>query len=315
MQKKSTRGKSPRQHHTVSHTYLDGFCVPGTDQVVVLDLHNGDVRKQRPAKVMRRRDYFRQRHAPKGTDEFILEREKGRWLEAQLKTIIAKLSRGGHDLTEDELIAFILHIELQRLSVPKQADFLKSIAKGFIENFALTIPEVADGLRKGLWKIEIKDEFRFTSLRYILKSGEYFTYISRMVWNVWDVPTGYAFITSDNPVTIFNPYMHPSELAGIGLLGSILLYPLTSTHCLELIHPETESEKSPDYLKPIQVEPLDVGGIHIRAGRVMPSDLAHTVNCLLGMYAERYLVSSSIDVLQEVYESLKIGKPRPPKSH
>lgn len=314
MDQNSTRRKPPRRHHTVPRTYLEGFCLPGTDKIAVLDLHTGDIRKQRPAKVMHRRDYFRQRHAPEGTDEFILEREKGNRLEAQLNTIIGKLCRGGHDLTEDELIAFIQHIELQRLTVPKQADLLKSIAEKFITNFALTIPQVADGLRDGLWKIKMKDEFRFTSLRNIVKTGKYFTYISRMVWNVWDVPSGYAFITSDNPITIFNLHMHPSEVAGIGLLGSTLLYPLTPTHCLELFHPETVSDNSFDPLQPIKVEPFNLEGVRIRAGRTMPSELAYTANCLLGMHAERYLAGSSIDVLQEVHESLRTGKPRPNKS-
>ena len=32
-------------------------------------------------------------------------------------------------------------------------------------------------------------------------------------------------------VTIYNPCMQPSEVAGIGLAGSTLLFPLTGTHC------------------------------------------------------------------------------------
>lgn len=313
MKPSANSSKPPRQHHTVAATYLTGFCLPDSDRLAVLDLRTGDIRQQRPSKVMRRRDYFRQRHAPKGTDEFILERAKADRFESQLKTIIDKLCQGGHGLTEDELILFIQHLELQRYTVPKQAQFLNSNAERFITDFALGIPEVADGLRKGLWKIEMKDEFRFTALRDILKSGKSFTLISGMVWNVWDSPDGYAFATSDNPVTIYNPHMEPSEVAGIGLVGSMLLFPLNSSHCLELFHPETLADPQVDPLTPIEVEPFDVNGVHIRAGRTMPSELAYATNCLQGMHAEQYLAGSSIEVLKEVYESIRTGKPRPNK--
>ena len=303
--------KQPRQHHTVAATYLEGFCLPNSDRLAVLDIHIGEIRQQRPAKVMRRGDYFRQRHAPEGTDEFILERAKADRFESQLNEIIGKLCRGGHELTEDELILFIQHLELQRLTVPKQAEFLKSSGERFITSFAMGIPEFADGFRKGLWKVKMKDEFRFSALHDIVKSGKIFTFLSRMVWNVWDAPNDYAFVTSDNPVTIYNPRMQPSEVAGIGLAGSTLLFPLTSTHCLELFHAETLSGPSLDPLTPLDVEPFDVEGVRIRAGRTMPSDLAYTTNCLQGLHAERYLAGDNIGILQEVYESLKTGKPRP----
>jgi hypothetical protein len=314
MGKAAKVAKSPRQQHTVPRTYLEGFCLPGADQIAVLDLHTGEIRMQRPVKVMRRRDYFRQRHAPEGADEFVLERGKATRWEGQLKTIIGKLCLGGHDLTEDELIAFVQHIEFQHLTVPRQAKFLKSAVETFITNFALTIPEVAEGLRRGLWKIKMKDEFRFTSLRNIVKSGKFFTYICRMVWDVWGAPDGYAFITSDNPVTIYNTDMHASEVAGIGLLGSSLLYPLTPRHCLELFHPEIVSQGEIDPLQPVEVEPFDIKGVRIRAGRTMPPDLAYATNCLQGLHAERYLAGNSVHILEEIHESLKTGKPRPNKA-
>jgi hypothetical protein len=279
-----------------------------------MDIHNGEIRQQRPAKVMRRRDYFRQRHAPEGTDEFILERAKADRIESQLNEIIGKLCRGGHELTEEELILFIQHLELQRLTVPKQAEFFKASGERLITSFAMGIPEFADGFRKGLWKVKMKDEFRFSALHEIFKDGKIFTFLARMVWNVWDAPDDYAFVTSDNPVTIYNPRMQPSEVSGIGLAGSTLLFPLNSTHCLELFHAEILFTPSVDPLTPLDVEPFDVEGVRIRAGRTMPSDFAYATNCLQGMHAERYLAGDNIEVLQEVYEFLKTGKPRPNKA-
>ena len=254
-----------QQHHYVSRVYLEGFCIPSKDCVAVLDLKTGDIRQQKPNKILRRHDYFRQRHVPKGKDEFILEKEMGRRIESQLRGIIDKLVQGGHGLTEDELITFILHMELQWLRVPKQANFAKSIAKGFIESVAYSIPDVAKELRKGWYEIKIKDEFRFKFMRNM--TGKIFPYIRRMTWDVWEAPEGYSFITSDNPVTIFNTRVHPPEVAGIGLLGSTVLFPLTPHHCLELTHPEMETEENPDFLRPIEPKPSDVYYVHIRAGR------------------------------------------------
>jgi hypothetical protein len=135
-----------------------------------------------------------------------------------------------------------------------------------------------------------------------------------MVWSVWDALDDYTFVTSDNPVTIFNPCMQPSEVAGIGLAGSILLFPSTSTHCLELSHAEKLSDPTLDPLTPLDVESFDVEGVHIRAGRKMPADGAYITNCLQGLHAERYLAGNNIGILQEVYEFLKTGKPRSNKA-
>ncbi|OGV70465.1 MAG: hypothetical protein A2283_19160 [Lentisphaerae bacterium RIFOXYA12_FULL_48_11] len=256
---------------------------------------------------MCRHDYFRQRHAPNGTDEFIFEHAKANRIEASLKTIINKLIRGSHDLTEDELITFIQHIEIQRLTVPKQADIQKAAAKDFITNIALSIPEVANELLKGTFEIVIKDEIRFTTLRNIVESGKFFTLISRMIWEIVEAPSGYAFVTSDNPVTIYNPHMGPTADAGIGLLGSHVLYPLTPRYCLQLIHPEIESKVSPDYMQPIEVNAFDLKGVTLRFGTTMSQDLAYATNLVIALQAERFLASNRPDILKTIYESLQTG--------
>jgi len=271
----------------------------------VLDLKTGQIRQQKPKKILKQHDYFRQRHAPEGKDEFILEKEMGLRIESQLRGIIDKLVQGGHGLTENELITFILHLELQWLRVPKQAHFAKSIAKGLIESVAYSIPDVAKELRKGWYEIKIKDEFRFTFMHDM--AGKIFQYMRRMTWDVWEAPEGYSFITSDNPVTIFNTRVHPLEVAGIGLLGSRVLFSLTPQHCLELTHPEMETEENPDFLRPIEPKPFDVYYVRIRAGHRMPENRAHLANCFIGREAERYLVGNDINVLSQVYEALKTG--------
>ena len=189
-------------------------------------MQTGKIRHQRPAKVMHRRDYFRQRHAPEGTDEFILERLKAHNFETKLPDIIGKLCSGGHELTEDELILFILHLEFQWLAVPKQAEFFKACGERCITNVSMRVPEFADGFREGLWRVQMKDEFRFDVLHEIIKSGKIPAFLSQMVWNVWDAPNGYTFVTSDNPVTIFNHSLRPPEVAGNRLSGINTALPL-----------------------------------------------------------------------------------------
>ena len=275
----------------------------------MLDLKTGQIRQQKPKKILRQHDYFRQRHATEGKDEFILEKEMGLRIESQLRGIIDKLVQGGLSLTEDELITFILHLELQWLRVPKQAHFAKSIAKGLIESVAYSIPDVAKELRKGWYEIKIKDEFRFKFMR--IMTGKIFPHIRRMTWDVWEAPEGYSFITSDNPVTIFNTHMESPGMGGIGLLGSTVLFPLTTHHCLELTHPEVETQENPDFLRPIELKESEVYRVHIRGNQRMTETRAYLSNCFIATEAERYLLGSDKNVLGEIHEALRTGRPRP----
>ena len=288
--------------------------MPNSDRLAVSDLQTGEIRLQRPTKVMRQRDYFRQSHAPEDVDQFLFERVKADRFETQLATIISKLCRGCHELTEDELILFIQHLELQYLTVPRQTRLLKVQAERFITHIALGIPEVADDLQKGLCKIEMKDEFRFTSLRDILNDGTFFDFISRMIWNVWEAPQGYAFITSDNPVTFYNPAISAPEMVGIGLAGSTMFFPLNSRYCLELCHRESLGDSKLDPLTPLNVDLGDVEGVHICPGGTMSPDMAYFVNCLQALTADRNLAGSDEAILRDIHESVKTGIPRPNKA-
>jgi hypothetical protein len=173
-----------------------------------------------------------------------------------------------------------------------------------VDKVALTIPEVAEGLEKNLFRLEIKDEYRFTFMHEMLKEQLYFWYFTRMIWNVWSMPTGAHLLTSDNPVTIFNPDFPHLEQPGIGRLGSVVLFPLNSQHCLEMIHPERENDPGFDPAAPVEVEQGDTC-VQIRAGRVMPQGMAEAVNTLLAMRADRFVVSDSKPTLKKVWSALQ----------
>ncbi|OGV56672.1 MAG: hypothetical protein A2X45_13390 [Lentisphaerae bacterium GWF2_50_93] len=299
----------PRQHHTVSATYLELFQAPGTDKVHVLDLEKDELRFQKPDNILTRRDYYRQEHSPEGTDEFRFEKFMGTHFEPHLKRIIDKLICGGHGITEDEIILFTQFLELQRLKVPAQETFAKELLRQGIELVALGIPEVAEGIVKNKFKVVVKDSFRFTFMHEMLKEQKHFWYFTRMIWNVWTMPDGIHLVTTDNPVAIYNPGYPELKQPGIGRLGSVVLFPLTPRYCLEMVHPEQESVKELDPTAIVNVEPNDAP-IHVRAGRVMSEDKAHVVNLILATHADRIVVSDYKPTLERLLSFIRSMEPR-----
>lgn len=286
--------KRPRQHHVVPRTYLELFCIPGSDRVAILDLKKREIRLQRPENVLTRRDYYRQPHAVEhGKDEYVLEAFMGEHLEGELKSTIGKVISGGKGLTEDELIRFLQFLELQHLKVPKQLEFAKNAMRSYAQSVGMEIPEVAEGIRNGKWTLEVRDDYRFTYLHEMTKSGMFLTYFARMTWSVWTMPEGIPLVTTDNPVTIFNPGLEWGELPGLAQLGTVVAFPLDPGHCLELTHPEKEEEPTPDYRRVIEVEAFDIKSIRIRAGRTYAEERALALNNILGGHAERFVIANS----------------------
>jgi hypothetical protein len=290
----------PRQHHTVPATYLELYRAPGSGKAHVLDLVKGEFRFQKPDNILTRRDYYRQRHAPEGKDEFCFEKMMAAQFEPQLKRVINKIIRGGHDMSEDEFARFAVFLELQHLKGPVQADFAKELLRQQVESIAMSIPEVAEGITAKRYKVAIRDEWRFTFMFEMLKEQMHFWHFTRMLWNVWTMPTDFHLVTTDNPVTIFNPdYPHLAQ-PGIGRAGSVVLFPLTPMYCLELIHPERECDQGFDPAAVVECTPGDTS-IHLRAGRTMPDRKAQAVNMVLATRADRFVISDNRLALEQVW--------------
>lgn len=296
--------KRPRKHHYVPATYLKQFVVPGTSRLALLDMTTGDIRLQRPRKVMRVHDYYRQRHAPKGIDEFCFEIDIGKRIESQIVRLIGKVIAGGTDITEEELVLLLQHMELQRIRVPQQAEFASGLARAQIESMVMDSPELPNGKVGEYFKVEIKDEFRFNFMREMVEAQIYTRYFSRMIWKAWKMPEECHVVTTDSPITIFNPdYPHLIE-AGIGRLGSITLYPLTPSWCLEMIHPEKESDPDFDPAGTVEVEWKDLQRVELRVGAEMPVEKAKAANGILTMRARRFVAADSPELLEELRDSL-----------
>lgn len=271
----------------------------------MLDKATLDTRCQIPDKIMRSRDFYRQEPVSEERGEYHFENFMGTSIEPQIKYLITKIIKEPQDLTDDELLLFIGHLTLQRIKVPKQLKIAKIIGKTIVENAAMKIPEVADGLRKKQFTIVIKDQILFNHMRAALSVGLY-RYFLRMIWNVWAIPNEMHLITSDNPVTIFNPYFLDENLEpGIGLLGSIVLYPLCPRHCLMLTHPESETEDGFDPLQPIEAPPRGIDHrILIRGDRTLPPEMAETCNRVIALYSDRFLVSGDVKTLENIKNTM-----------
>ncbi|MFA5205777.1 MAG: DUF4238 domain-containing protein [Lentisphaeria bacterium] len=296
--------KQPRQHHTVSSTYLELFNSQNSDRIYVLDLHNGDIRFQKPEKVLRRRDYYRQKPAHDGDDEFRFEKMMASSFEPNIKRVIKKLICGGKEISEEELTNFIQFLELQHLKVPVQAELAKECMRKLVEMVAINIPEMAENIKTHRYRIKIKDEYRFIFMHEMLKEQKHFWYFSRMIWKIWTMPESFHLVTTGTPVTIFNPDFPDFTKAGIGRLGSVVLFPLTPKYCLEMIH--SERENAPDFNPSsiIEVEPGDVK-IEIRAGKIMPEGKAKAINIIIAMRADRVVVSDDKPTLEKIWSCIK----------
>ncbi|MDY7001123.1 MAG: DUF4238 domain-containing protein, partial [Thermodesulfobacteriota bacterium] len=81
MGKKKIKGSRPKQYHYVPRRYLKRFVGPD-GKLTVYDKGREQFRThQDPRKVMRRKNYYRQEHAPENADKDILEKESAEFLE------------------------------------------------------------------------------------------------------------------------------------------------------------------------------------------------------------------------------------------
>ena len=293
--------QQPRQHHIVPVCYLKRFCIPGGEKVAVLDLSNGDIRSQRPSKILRRRDHNRQPDAPDGIDEFVFEKALATVFEAKLPTMLDELQSQVPHLSDRELLLFMEFLEIQRPNVPKIAEVFRELAKVQVEEVARAAPGVAEAMQKYRLQVEIKETHRFNYMRELIGSRQFVKYLYRMVWYIREMPEGVPLVTTDAPVVIVNSADKPGAMHGIGLLGARLIYPLSPRFCLELNHPERIESPNGDYLQPVELAPIREDAIVLRrAAEPIPEEGAICLNRIMAREADRYVVSSDEEVLASI---------------
>ena len=158
---------------------------------------------------MRERDYYRQTHAPAGTDEFCLEHDVSVAYETHIQRWISTLIDNPRSLSQEDFLQFIHHMEFQKLRVPTEHDRAKERIRQFAEALHMDQPDFPRGRVGDFFKVQIHDTYRFNFMKDLSEAGTYRRLFYRMVWDVCRADDRGLFVTTDNPVIVLNPCFPP----------------------------------------------------------------------------------------------------------
>ncbi|WP_283742948.1 DUF4238 domain-containing protein [Sideroxydans sp. CL21] len=273
----------PRNHHYVQAAYLRGFADQSGVLHVYLKSHNRWFRNI-PKNIMWKDGYYRQGWLPEGEDKNILEKSFGSSIEPKGLSALQKLIDSPDALDSGDMEDIIAYIDLQRLRVPRQADLLNSYSKKTFTSEEL----IASGL-------EDENYFRLDFLKWM--HGQSSPYLSRMRWHLIRVDEGSSFITSDSPITLINQGFKPPAEPGLGLYGTIVLFPINKYYLLYLGHPEfARKEKGATERLPDDLEMQDTC-VQIRRG-TWPKEMVEAANCIICDLSHNAVVADSKEVLE-----------------
>lgn len=285
-------GSRAKNHHYVPRSYLARFV---NDQgfLHVYDRAAKKLRTQRPKEVMKINSYYRQEWVPEGVDPNVLEIGLGEWLEAEAKHAIDKLHSKPEDLDDQDIANLLAYFEIQRIRVPRQAEKGKALMRSLI--LRLAPPDVVEAISSGQFKLEMKDAARFDYMRHSI--GTLSPWFETMEWEVVMAADGAAFVTTDSPLSLYNPAASPPAEAGIGLAGTMVFFPLSSSKALLMRHPEYVSEGK----YPTQVLPMPEhqdGHIAITSGAIWPAEVVNRFNWKLVQLCSNLVVANSPVVIE-----------------
>ncbi len=272
-----------------------------------MDRHSLDIHKQNPRKIMRQRNYYRQPHAPSGVDEFCLEDAISQFYEDNIARWISTLINdpGSFAHEDGNLLQFMHHIEFQHLRVPQQHKRAIEDIKRIAENLHIDMPGLPRGPVKEYFQVNIADSYKFNYMREMLYTGVIRKCLYRMDWNVCSPQQGdFTFITSDNPVTIFNTALEQGSIPSIDQVGATVLYPLTPSWCLHLTHPEMSQEPKPNPLDLVSKIPSRTDHMLIKH-RTVPPEVCAVFNLAVARAASRVIAASDPLQLECIRELMK----------
>jgi hypothetical protein len=283
----------PKLHHFVPKSYLTRFS---NDQgfLHVFDRSSDAFRRQRPKEVMKISRYYRQEWAPAGIDPNIFETTLGEWLEAEAKGALDRLISAPESLSEIDIANLINYFELQRIRVPRQGEMGKSLIRNVIMRLAPA--DIAAAIASGEFTLAIKDSARFDYMR--MSIGTFHPWFGAMEWEVFAACTGASFVTSDSPVSLYNPRIPPPDEAGIALAGTMVFFPLSSRYVLVMRHPNVRAVPSFSHLSVLSEPPVTDGVISITHGGVWDADVVNGFNWKMMQLSDRLIVAESQEVLQ-----------------
>lgn len=239
--------------------------------------------------------YYRQAWAPEGVDPDILEKSFGSKLEPDAQKAFERLLRRSKDFTDEETAAILVYLEMQRVRVPRQAAVAKQLLMSTI--LLNSPPNVAAAIVKGDIRIKINDGFRFDFMRMLI--GKFHPYFERMEWQIVEAENGCGFITSDSPVTFYNMEFVPPAEPGLGLLGTMVFFPVNSRYLLVMRHPEYQGQERNVATDRIPDPKSEDVKICVTYGLVWNEKQVNLQNWLMFQLADRLVVGASKVLLEK----------------
>lgn len=283
----------PTKHHFVPVTYLKRFT-DSHGRLHCFDRQSGKITKTLPKSIMFVNKLYRQDWAPIGIDPNILETTLGNWLEPGAKNALDRLIQSPSLLTEDDICVLVSYLEFQRIRVPRQIEMAKELIKDMI--LRLGPQDIMSEVREGKFTLKMKDSTRFEHMKMTL--GEFYPWFGVMEWEVFEAENGAAFVTSDSPLSLYNPEIPPPAEAGIGLAGTMVFFPLSSRYVLLMRHSRVRDQTDFSNLLPLPSPSNSDVMISVTHGAVWNADVVNNFNWKMLRLSDRFIVAERLETLQ-----------------
>jgi len=292
----------PKRHHFVPRWYIDRF-VDAEGFVYVVDLKSQKIWRPKPDNVFVRKHYYKQDWAPEGIDPNIFETTLSTVIEGPGRLAIEELTKEPPSATTENIGMAAVYLVMQRIRVPHRLRIARAIAELALRDLKAD-PRLSALIKKSNLEIKINDTVRFPYMLLMLGHTNIFQYILGMQWSVYKAPEQSYFITTDDPVSFFNFKIPPPDEAGIGLAGTMVLFPLSPYHLLELRHPGLNNGMGlTDTILPNN---YDHEYTSFRAGLRVDKDYVDLVNKTLIELAHKQAIAKSRIQLENLYASLNM---------
>ena len=287
----SNHQNAAKCHHYVPESYLKRFT-DSKGRLHIFDITRNQTRYQIPKKIMKIDGYYRQDWAPEGIDPNILEDGLASGIENQVKTIIDCLIDSPGDFNENYVSTLLEYLDLQRIRVPRQAVWAKNLMRETI--LRLAPPEITAQITSGEFQLNMKDTARFDYMRMAI--GNLQPWLIRMLWEIFEAEEGSYFITTDSPVSFYNPSFFPPSEPGIALAGTIVFFPLSSRKLLLMRHPES---RTLDPLTILALPNTKNSVVKLSFGTTWNASVVGNTNWKLGRLAHELFVANNEATLKQ----------------
>lgn len=293
---------NPKRHHYLPQFYLKNFCKNGF--LWVYDRHNNEYRQQTPINTALKKKYYTTT-GPDGRSHNEIEAVLAN-IEGETKHIIEKINeKKSIDLEEKCILAIFIaflyvrvpefEMEINELTEKFLKRYNKSIipnekkAENIIKQFAktkdqenLSPKKMLDFVKNENYDIKVPREHSLRLMYFLAR--EFPIIFIQMDWQFWYSSKSSLFITSDNPFIVISPQNYNGPY-GIGTKGAKKLIPLNQKICLVM---------------------CDKGDKMIN--RKLSSKEVRSINCLIAMECDRFLISQDKSLLGSLVKISKIDK-------